>query len=136
MPTMSERSLSTRARRWQAPAFAVLMGVVFLVGGAARGRVGLGLAMAAIMFGYAAFLIAFTRRVESIALLAEESVDERRAHIQLRANAMTGNVLITVILGAFLVQLFTGGDTRIWTALGALGALTYLATVFVLSRRG
>jgi Na+/H+ antiporter NhaD/arsenite permease-like protein len=134
--TTTKPSLKRRIRRWQVPALAMVMGIVFLLGGAARGRIGLGLAMAAIMFAYALFLISFSRSNEAVALLRDESVDERRAQIQLRANAMVGNVLITAVLGIFLVQFFRGEDTLIWAALGAAGGVTYVVTALVLSRRG
>jgi Na+/H+ antiporter NhaD/arsenite permease-like protein len=134
--TTTKPSLKRRIRRWQVPALSMVMGIVFLLGGAARGRIGLGLAMAAIMFAYALFLISFSRSNEAAALLRDESVDERRAQIQLRANAMVGNVLITAVLGIFLVQFFRGEDTAVWTALGAAGGLTYVVTALVLSRRG
>ncbi len=134
--TTTKPSLKRRFRRWQVPVFAIVAGIVFLVGGAARGRVGLGLGMAVIMFGYAVFLISFSRSNETVALLREESVDERRAQIQLRANAMVGNVLLFIVLGAFLVQLYRGEDATVWSAMAAAAGLTYVVTALVLSRRG
>jgi len=134
--TRTRPSLKNRMRRWQVPVLSVLLGLVFLLAGAARGRVGLGLAMATIMFGYAAFLVAFSRSNEAVALLREDSADERRAQIQLRANAMVGNVLILVAVGGFLIQFLREEDTAIWAALAAIGGVTYMVSALVFSRRG
>lgn len=134
--TTTKPSFKRRIRRWQVPVLSMVMGIAFLLGGAARGRIGLGLAMAAIMFAYALFLISFSRSNEAVALLRDESVDERRAQIQLRANAMVGNVLVSIVLTGFLVQFFRGEEAGIWIALAAAAGLTYVVTALVLSRRG
>jgi hypothetical protein len=136
MPTRTDRPFAARYRRWKVPAFSIVLGVVFLVAGATRGRIGSGLVLGGIMFAYAAFLLLVSRASEPVARLGGESGEERRSLVRLRANAMTGNVLTIVALGGFVYQLFTGGDTVIWAAFAALGGVTYLASIFFYSRRG
>ena len=132
----TERTLRDKIRRWQVPALAVLLGAVFGVSALARGRIGLGLAMAGIMFAYAAFLVLVSRASEPASGLRGDSADERRTQLQLRANAMTGNVLLTVVLAGFLVQIVRGADATVWALLGVVGGATYLASVFFYSQRG
>lgn len=122
-------------RRWTAPGFAIAAGLVLLIASASRGRLGLGLALAGILFGYAAFLVTFARATEPAAVLRGESGDARRARIQLRASAAMGNTLALVILLGFLYQLFADGDLRFWGGLGGVAGVSYLTSIFVLARR-
>jgi uncharacterized iron-regulated membrane protein len=46
-----------------------------------------------------------------IALVAGDSADERRASIQTRAAAVTGNVLVTVLVGGFIVAALRDSET-------------------------
>lgn len=49
---------------------------------------------------------------------------------------MTGLVLITVIIGAWLVEIARGDDGSPFAALGAVGGVAYIVIVAVLRRRG
>jgi hypothetical protein len=55
--------------------------------------------------------------------------------IDVRATALTGLVLIGVILGAWLVEVASGGDGSPYSALGAVGGVAYIVIVAVLRRR-
>lgn len=97
-------------------------------------RPGLGLAMLGIMLGYAAVLVVF-RRSEPVAMLSEESTDERRRLIQLKAGYFSLNVVTLLVLGGFLVDLLRGGDGSPWALIAAVGAVSFVAALIFHSRR-
>ena len=55
--------------------------------------------------------------------------------IDLHATALTGLVLIAVIIGAYLVEIASGGDESPYAALGAVGGVAYIVIVAVLRHR-
>lgn len=61
--------------------------------------------------------------------------DERTDDIALRAVAFAGGVLITVILGWWVVAIATGSETDTLTILGAVFGLSFIAACAVLQRR-
>ena len=65
-------------------------------------------------------------RSETIGGLGGPGRDERWAAIDLRATAITGSVLITVVIGAFLYEVANGRDGEPYSQLGAIGGLTYV----------
>ena len=54
----------------------------------------------------------------------------------LAATAITGVVLITVVIGAFLVEVARGHDGSPYAGLGAIAGIAYLVAVAVLRVRG
>jgi hypothetical protein len=65
-----------------------------------------------------------------------QRVDERAASIHLRAAALTGYVLVTVLVAGFLVALARGAaDLTTWSSLCAVGGLTSGVSLAVLHRR-
>lgn len=126
----------TRRTRWLVPGVAVALGLVLFVAQAANGDTGGGLASLAIMTGYAAVLAVLGGRSETVSLLRGDTVDERAGLIQLRATAFTGNVLVTVLVGGFLVQVARGSsDTGTWAALCAVAGVSFAGALAVLRRR-
>lgn len=121
--------------RWVVPGLCVVLGVGMLAIQLAQGEPGLGLALLAIMWGYGAVVVVLRRRSELGELMAGGMTDERRAAIQLRALAVTGQVLIVVLVVGFVVQMARGSDTQPWVWLGALGGATYLASLVVIRAR-
>src|SRR3954451_10857111 len=61
----------------------------------------------------------------------------RRAHGDARpgATAFSGLVVIVALIGAFVYELATGGDTTPYARLAVLGGVAYLLALFVLQRR-
>lgn len=127
--------MSMTIRRWAVPAFSVAIGAVMFAVGVVADQLGLGLAMFGIMLGYAVVLVVF-RRSEPIALLSEESTDERRRLIQLKAGYFSLNVVVALVLGGFLVDLLRGGDGGPWALIAAVGAVSFVAALIFHSRRG
>lgn len=135
MSTDHGRSTSTAHGSWVVPGLAAVLGLVMLGIQIARDDLALGLVLLAIMWGYGAIIVVLRRHNEIGELLAGGVTDERRQVIQLTALAVTGQVLMVVLVGGFLVQMARGADTQPWTSLGALGGATYLVSLVVMRAR-
>jgi hypothetical protein len=123
--------------RWLVFGICVAAGVAYLSIGLARHETGFAIGGPLIMLGYGVMLLIFGRRSEIVGLLAGNGSDERRAQIQLRAVAATGQVLIVVLLGGALWTLATGSRYEgVFTGLCAVGGLSFLASTAWYSRRG
>ena len=120
--------------RWWMPAFSLFLGLLMLaafwIGGSlADGLVALGV-MAAL--GVVFF---FGRRSETLQGLGGPGRDERWERIDVHATALTGLILIVVIIGAFLVEVARGGDGNPYGILGAVAGVAYIASVAILRAR-
>jgi len=121
--------------KWFQPALAVALGVVFFaalwIGGDPRN----GAYSLLIMVGLAAVIL-FGGRSETIRGLRGDGKDERFRQIDLAATAIAGIVVITAILGAFVVEVARGEDGSPYAQLGAIAGVAYLVAVVVLRLRG
>lgn len=114
----------------------VLAVVLFLVALAGHVPVGWAAGLGGIMVAYGLLLL-LGGRSEFISMLARPSEDERSFGVHLRASAVAGNVLVTVIVVAFLVELARGNlNPQPWEQLGALFGVCYLAAALWFIRRG
>jgi len=120
--------------RWYMPAFSVFLGLLMLGAFAIGGDVGDGLFALGVMVVLAAGILVFGRN-ETVRGLSGPGRDERWAKIDITASALTGLVLITVIIGAFLVEVAQGEDGQPWSQLGAVGGVTYIIAVALLRWR-
>lgn len=132
--------MSTSERRkprvnWFAVAVAVVIGIVYLVVGVAKVSVLAGVGGFAVMIAVAGALAFLSRRSDTIALLGDDTHDERHVHIHQRAALYTLNILAAVLVGAFVVDVARGGDGSPYIWLAALGGVTYIVFVLVLNRR-
>src|SRR5262245_46672382 len=117
-------------RTWLAPGFALLAGVVFLIGSWLGGHPGVGAVMLGIMVAFAAGLLLVSRYSETVRGLLDHR-DERLSAIDLRATAAAGGVLILVVIGAAVVELARGHSGAPYTWLGAVAGVTYVISVVV-----
>lgn len=124
------------ARRWAVPVLCVVAAGGYLAIFLPTGQVALALACAGIMVAYGAALVVFSRRSEVAAILRDDSRDERRAAINLRASALTLHVLVVLALTMAFVDLAKGRDPGAWGTICAVGGGTYLAGVIFFARRG
>ena len=120
--------------RWWMPAFSVFLGLLFLgafwIGGdPGEGLLALGV-MAALGLGFLVF-----GRSETVRGLSGPGRDERWAMIDIHATALAGMVLISVIIGAFLVEIARGQDGSPYGQLGAVAGIAYIIAVAVLRAR-
>jgi hypothetical protein len=121
--------------RWWLPGFALSLGLIMLAAFWIGDKPGDGLVALGIMAAVGALFL-FGRRSETLQGLGGPGRDERWAMIDLHATALTGLVLIAVIIGAWLVEIARGEDGSPYAALGAVGGLAYIVIVAVLRRRG
>jgi hypothetical protein len=122
--------------RWFFPAFCLLLGLLMGVPFMVRGEVAIGLVFVGIMVGYAAVLLLTRGRSEGTAMLSGELGDERRRLNELRARGTTASVLMTILLGGFLVQIWRGEDYLLFAGLAAAAGVSYTIALFYFSRRG
>ena len=119
---------------WYMPAFSVFLGLLMLGAFAIGGDLGDGLFALGVMVVLAAGILVFGRN-ETVRGLSGPGRDERWAKLDITASALTGLVLITVIIGAFLVEVARGEDGQPWSQLGAVGGVTYIIAVALLRWR-
>jgi len=139
MSTAAERGVRQwlcSAPRWALPVFSLVLGLVLAtalwVGDQPGSWFVIGLFAA-----YAVFLYALAPRSEVIALMNGEARDERQRSINERATAFTGNALIWVLAGAFVLTTAIGSDLAVvFSLLCAFAGLTWLTALVVLTRRG
>ena len=122
-------------QKWVVPAFCLVFGGLVLLASWLGGQLSGGLIGLGIMAAFGLF-IALAGRSETIRGLRGDGRDERFAQIDLRASSITGLVLITAVLVAFLVEVARGHSGAPYTWLGALAGFTYLLAVAFLRWRG
>ena len=133
MPTADQpRFLRSRCAM---PAFSVALGLAFLVAALLGDDPGSGVGGLVVMSAVGLAFLALSPRSDTVAGLAGPGRDERWAAIDVHATAISGMVLVAVILGAFFYELATGRDGEPWSQLGAVGGITYVLAVLVLRRR-
>jgi len=133
---MHLKSISCRVftTRWFMPVFTVALGVA--LGGAQwiGGDRETGLTTMALFVAIAALLV-LGGRSETIRALRGDGRDERWAHIDLAATALSGIVVITAIIVACGWEWAHGRDGSPFVQLGAIAGLTYIAGLVVLRAR-
>ena len=119
--------MTTNMSRWVVPAVGFVLGL--LMAGALLGRHA-SLAQGAVAFvivaGYAIALRALQSRSDMASLLSGLPRDERWESINLRALSLAAQVIAVVLVGAFLVAQFAGGDATPYAWVGAVFAVAYL----------
>jgi hypothetical protein len=131
MPTATSNPLYRN--RWWMPLFSLFLGTLMLVAFWIGDSITEGIVSFGIMAALAAFLV--FGRSETVRGLSGPGRDERWAKIDVHATALTGSVLIAVIIGAFLVEVAQGEDGQPWSQLGAVGGIAYIISVAVLRAR-
>ena len=126
---------STTTTRWLIPATCLVFGGLVLLAGWLGGQLVSGVIGLAIMAAFGLF-VSVAGRSETIRGLRGDGRDERFAQIDLRATAISGLVLITAVIVAFLVEVARGHSGAPYTWLGALAGLAYALAVAYLRWRG
>jgi hypothetical protein len=121
--------------RWFMPAFCVLLAALIFTAFAIGGNPGDGAISGAVLLVLGGVFYFGARRSETLAGLGGPGRDERWEHIDVLATALTGIVLILVIIGAWLIEIAKGHDGNPYGLLGAVGGLAYVAAVLFLRRR-
>ena len=123
------------ARRWAVPGLCVVAAGGYLAIFLSTGKVALAIICAGIMLVYGAVLVVFSRRNEVAAILRDDRTDERHVRINLRASALTLQVLVLLALAMAFDKLVNGQDPGPWGTFCAVGGVTYFAGVIFFSRR-
>jgi hypothetical protein len=119
--------MTTNMSRWVVPAVGSVLGL--LIAAALLGRhASLGQAAVAfvIVAGYAIALRVLQSRSDMASLLSGLPRDERWESINLRALSLAGQLIAVVLVGAFLVTQFGGGDSTPYAWVGAVFGVGYL----------
>jgi ABC-type Fe3+ transport system permease subunit len=121
--------------RWFMPAFCAVLAAAIFTAFAIGGNPGDGALSAGVLLLVGAIFYFGARRSDTLAGLGGPGRDERWERIDVHATALTGLVLILVIIGAWLVEIAQGHDGNPYGALGAIGGVTYIAAVAFLRWR-
>jgi hypothetical protein len=129
--------ITSRTKRsyWGTVALGVGIGIVYLIGFAAGGKLLLGLGALAIMAAFSGALVLAGRHSETVRGLLDHR-DERISAIDLRATAVTALAMIAVILIGFVVSIARGGTGWPYDMIGFVGGLAYVAGVVYFRARG
>jgi hypothetical protein len=120
--------------RWWMPLFSLALGAAFLAAYAIGGDAGEGVFAFGVMAALAA-LFFFGRRSETLSGLGGPGRDERWAAIDLKASAIAGLLLITVVIGAFMYEIANGDDGSPYAQLGAIAGVAYIVAIAFLRWR-
>ena len=125
---MSTPESTVRARRWVTPVTALLNGLGYLVAGVVGDNLEFGVFGLVLMVvtGGAFWLIGM--RSETVAGLLDRR-DERINAIDASATQFAGMTTLTVVLGAFMVEIARGQDGMPYAALGAVAGVAYVAAL-------
>ncbi len=122
--------MTTNVHRWLVPALGLVLGL--LSAAALLGR-DASPAQAAVAFAivavYAVGLGLLQPRSETASLLSGMPVDERWAWINLHALSLAAQVVAAVLVAAFLITEFGGGDATPYAWVGAVVAAAYLGGI-------
>jgi hypothetical protein len=120
--------------RWFLPVFSIALGLA--LGGAQwkGGDLQTGLSSLALFVAIAAVLF-WGGRSETIRMIRGDGRDERWARIDVAATAISGFVVLMAIIVACGWEWAHGRDGSPYVALGALGGVTYIASLLILRAR-
>ena len=137
MPTTTPDSAMNRLyrTRWFMPAFCAFLAALIFTAFAIGGNAGDGALSAAVLLLAGAAFYFGARRSETLAALGGPGRVALWKHIDVHASALTGLVLICVIIGAWLVEIAQGKDGSPYAALGFVGGLAYVLAVAFLRWR-
>jgi hypothetical protein len=114
--------------RWFMPAFCLFLGGVVLLASWLGGQLATGLIGLAVMACFGLF-VALAGRSETIKGLRGDGRDERFALMDLRATAVTGQVLIAAVIAGWLAEIARGHSGSPFDWLGVVGGITYMLAV-------
>jgi hypothetical protein len=117
-----------RTHRWVAPGVAAAAGLAAGTTMAIRGQLETGLVTLGVLLGYGV-LLAY-RRGET-RLSVHEAFSARRSGVHMRAAAMTGDVLVGVIVAGLLVQGLRGAEIWPLAILAGIAGVTYFLSIII-----
>jgi hypothetical protein len=119
-------------KHWLVPALAACVGVAAAITATVRGHTGTGLVTLAVLAGYAAHLT--YRRSEGVFAVSKAFGTGHRARRHLKAAAMTGDVLIAVIVSALVAQVLRDAPIGAFGWLAGVAGVAYASSILITSR--
>ena len=119
---------------WFLPLFSVALGFAFLIAFWLGDEPGMGLFSLALMSVLGAVVL-LGGRSDLVRGLRGDGRDEYWERIDIHATALAGLVVISAIIGMCLWEWAHGRDGSPYTALGALGGVSYLLAIALLRLR-
>jgi cobalamin synthase len=132
---IKDRCQAIAHSKWFLPLFSLSLGGVVLLASWLGGQLSSGVYGLVVLAVFGLVLLLLTGRSETIRGLTVGR-DERFAQIDLRATAVTGLVLITTLIVAWLVEIARGHSGNPYGWLGAIGGLAYILAVAFFRWRG
>ncbi len=130
-----DRCQAIARSKWLLPLFSLGLGAIVLLAGWLGGQLAAGVYSLVVLAVFGLAILLLGGRSETVRGLTTGR-DERFAQIDLRATAMTGLVLISTVIVAWLVEIARGRSGNPYGWLGAIGGLAYLISVAFLRWRG
>jgi uncharacterized YccA/Bax inhibitor family protein len=130
-----DNSQSLTRSRWFTLAFCLCLGGVAVLVSWLGGQLATGLIGLAVLACFGLF-IALASGSETVRGLRGDGRDERFALIDLRATAVTGQVLIVAVIAGWLVEIARGHSGHPYDWLGAVGGIAYALAVALFRWRG
>lgn len=122
--------MTTQVSKWLVPLVGLVLGLLIAAAELVRDASPAEAAISfAIVAGYALAVRALQSRSDVASLLSGLARDERWESINLRALSLAAQVLAVVLVGAFLVAQFRGGDSTPYAWVGAVFGATYLGSL-------
>ena len=116
--------------RWVVPVFGIVLGILIAIALAGQHASAAQIALSLVfVVGYAVAVQLLQRRSDVAAVLAGRPIDERWSSINDRALSLAAQVTAVVLVTAFLVVTFAGGDALPYAWVGAVLAVSYLAGI-------
>ncbi|MEH6375782.1 hypothetical protein V7793_15800 [Streptomyces sp. KLMMK] len=122
--------------RWAVLALTVVAGAAMAGVMAVRGDIMMAVLLPAISIGYGLFVTFAASRSDVAAQLSGHEEDERRRLINLRAGAMTANVLVAALVCGVAYELARDELGGPFTLLSALAGFTYIVSSAAYTRTG
>ena len=122
--------MTNRWSKWVVPIFGLVLGLLIAAAELAQhASLADALVGFAIVAAYALAILLLQSRSETVSLLSGLPVDERWASINQRALASAAQIIALVLLGAFIIVEFGGGDAMPYAAMAAVLGVAYLGSM-------
>ncbi len=132
--SMTEQQQHKTLNRWAIPGVAILAGLGYLVAGLAGDDTGFAVFGFALMVITAGLFWVSARYSETMAGLRDRT-DERINEHDKTASLFAGTVVLLAVIAMFMVEIAQGRDGSPYSALGALGGVSYVAALLWLRFR-
>lgn len=110
------------------PAFAIAIGIVYLIAATIGGSFTGGLIMLGVMVAYAVFLVVGGRS-DVVQMLRGQPADERYRHIETRATVIAANVIAVFVVALAVIEFAKGRDGSPYTLIAFVFAVTYVLSL-------